>query len=114
MSERPGGEDGPGGPRPRAGGRRWLSRLAGAAFLVLLLNAGWLWAFPSANVFYVANVLVHVVAGTALAAAFWFSGIGVLRRARSDWRTAIALSTCAALGGVLCVIGAAVHRKRRG
>lgn len=91
---------GPGGPADRT------SRWAGILFLGLLLNAGWLWAFPSAGLFYVANVLLHVLVGTALALGTWFSGAEVLRRVRADRRAALALSTCAALGLVLCVIGA--------
>ncbi len=83
-----------------------LSRVAGAAFLLLLVNSGWLWAFPSANILYVANVLLHVLVGLGLAAGLWFSSIEVFRRARSDRRAALALSVCAALGIVLCVIGA--------
>ena len=89
-----------------ADSRNRYSRLAGAAFLLLLVNSGWLWAFPSANLFYVANVLLHVLAGIALAAGLWFSSIEVFRRVRSDRRALIALSVCAALGAVLCVIGA--------
>lgn len=80
--------------------------VVGAAFLVLLLNSGWLVAFPSADIFYVANVLLHVVVGVALSAGLWFSGIELFRRARSDRRAMVALSACAALGAVLCVIGA--------
>ena len=81
-------------------------RLAGVAFLLLVLNSGWLWAFPSADIFYVAGVLLHVIAGIALAAGLWFSGTAVFRRARADRRLVAALSACAVLGLVLCVIGA--------
>ena len=78
----------------------------GGAFLFLLLNSGWLWAFPSANILYVANVLLHVLLGIGLAAGLWFSGIELFRRARADRRVLVALSSCAALGALLCVIGA--------
>ena len=80
--------------------------LVGVAFLVLLLNSGWLVAFPSADIFYVTNVLLHVVVGVALSAGLWFSGIELFRRARSNRRALVVLSACAALGAVLCVIGA--------
>ena len=80
--------------------------LVGAAFLVLLLNSGWLVAFPSADIFYVTNVLLHVVVGIALSVGLWFSGIELFRRARSNRRAMVVLSACAALGAVLCVIGA--------
>lgn len=80
--------------------------LVGVAFLVLLLNSGWLLAFPSADIFYVTNVLLHVVVGIALSAGLWFSGAELFRRARSNRRALVVLSACAALGAVLCVIGA--------
>ena len=80
--------------------------LVGVAFLVLLLNSGWLLAFPSADIFYVTNVLLHVVVGIALSAGLWFSGTELFRRARSNRRALVVLSACAALGAVLCVIGA--------
>ena len=80
--------------------------LVGVAFLVLLLNSGWLLAFPSADIFYVTNVLLHVVVGVALSAGLWFSGIELFRQARSNRRALVVLSACAALGAVLCVIGA--------
>ena len=83
-----------------------LSRLGGAAFLFLLVNSGLLWAFPRASLFYVANVLLHVLAGIALAAGMWFSGSHAFRRVRSDPRLMVALSACAVLGAALCVIGA--------
>ena len=81
-------------------------RLAAAGFLFLIANAGWLWAFPSANLFYVANVLLHVLVGIALAAGLWLSGLEVFRRVRSDRRALVAFSACAALGAALCVVGA--------
>lgn len=81
-------------------------RVAGAAFLYLVLSAGWLWAFPSADLFYVANVLLHVVAGIALALGLWLSGREIFRRVRSRrWALGV-LSVSAVLGGALCVIGA--------
>ncbi len=80
--------------------------MAGAAFLFLILNSAWLWAFPSADLFYVANVLLHVLVGIALAAGLWLSGLEIFRKARSDRRVLVALSACALLGAALCVVGA--------
>ncbi|MDE0263335.1 MAG: tetratricopeptide repeat protein [Bryobacterales bacterium] len=95
-----------GAERESASSSRRTRVIVGAAFVVLLLNSGWLVAFPSADIFYVTNVLLHVVVGVALSAGLWFSGIELFRRARSNQRAMVALSTCAALGAVLCVIGA--------
>ena len=97
---------GTGSERSSAARAGRLQSLAGAGFLLLLLNSGWLWAFPSADVFYVANVLLHVAAGAALAAGLWFSGLGLFRRVRSQPWAFGALSACAALGALLCFIGA--------
>jgi tetratricopeptide (TPR) repeat protein len=47
-------------------GRKWIA----AGFLVLLLNSAYLWTFASATVFYMANVLLHLVLGLALCLAF--------------------------------------------
>ncbi len=90
------------GGAPRRRVRSWWS----VAFAVLLVNSGWLWAFPVADLFYLANFLLHVSAGVALAVGFWFSGRELFRQARSNPWTSVALSACAALGGVLCVLGA--------
>jgi tetratricopeptide (TPR) repeat protein len=52
----------------RAG--KWI----GIGLLVLLVNAGYLAAFASPNVFYMSNVLLHVALGAVLAvAALWFA-----------------------------------------
>ena len=87
-------------------GSRGPGPLAGRAFLYVVLSAGWLWAFPSADLFYVANVLLHVLAGIALAVGLWLSGLEIFRRVRSDRRALAVLSACAVLGGALCVVGA--------
>ncbi len=89
---------------PAPARRSW--RLVGGAFLFLLVNSAWLRAFPSADLFYVANVLLHVAAGAALAVGLWFSGRELFRQARSDRRALVAFTACAALGGLLCVVGA--------
>ena len=84
---------------------RW-TRWAGIGFVFLIVNSGWLWAFPAASLFYVLNVLLHVTVGGALAVGLWLSGREVFRRVRADRRAAALFSVCAALGAVLCVIGA--------
>jgi tetratricopeptide (TPR) repeat protein len=78
----------------------WIAVL----FLVLLVNTAYVAAFSSATVFYMANVLAHVVLGAALAIATMF----VLRR--SGWLrgapVAISLLFLAcALGAVLTFAG---------
>ncbi len=109
MNSEPGmsGQDwsGPAGT-PTVSGRGGHSRLVSIAFLFLLVNAGWLWAFPSANLFYVANVLLHVLVGVALAGGLWLAGLDVFRRLRRDPGALVLLSACSLLGLVLCVIGA--------
>ena len=35
-------------------------------FLLVVVSAGWVWAFPEASVFFVASVLTHVVLGVFL------------------------------------------------
>jgi tetratricopeptide (TPR) repeat protein len=47
-----------------ATGKHW--KTLAAAGLLLILNSAYLWAFKSANLFYIANVLVHVLLGLAL------------------------------------------------
>ncbi len=91
--------------------RRAVAYLAGGrgiaiAFLALVVNAGWIWAFPQASLVYVASVLLHVGLGAALTLALWCSRAGLLRAVRSDWRQCAPLTVCAALGAALCVIGA--------
>ena len=77
--------------------RKWTS----AAFLLLLLNSAYLWAFALPSVFYMANVLAHLLLGIALCLAFvWLRGIG-LRGAM-----------VALLGGT-CVIGIAAALDHR-
>ena len=52
------------------------SRIPGALFLALLLNAGYISAFAAPSLFYVGNVLLHLFLG-ALALAFfipWMTG----------------------------------------
>jgi Flp pilus assembly protein TadD len=46
------------------------SRLLGALFLALLLNSGYISAFATPSIFYVGNVLLHVVLGVAATILF--------------------------------------------
>ncbi len=73
---------------------------------MLLVNAGWLWAFPEADAFYLANILLHLALGIALTAGLWLSGRSVFRQARSNPVTWAMLAVCAGLGLALCVVGA--------
>jgi len=47
-----------------------LKTSVGAGFVVLLLNTGYISAFATPSVFYMANVLLHLVLGLLLAVAF--------------------------------------------
>src|SRR5437868_1175979 len=57
----------------------WIAAL----FLLLLLNTGYVAAFSSATIFYMTNVLGHVVLGAVLTIALLFvlRGTGLLRGA---------------------------------
>src|ERR1043165_110926 len=59
-----------------------LETLVGAGFLVLLANSGYIAAFAHPTIFYMANVLAHLVLGVVLAVAFamLFVRNGDLRR----------------------------------
>ena len=76
-------------------------------FLLLLLNAGWLWAFPEPNLFYILNVLLHVGLGWVMFAALFLWGSDTLKAFRRQSRTTFAvLAVCGLLGAVLSFIGA--------
>ena len=47
-----------------------LKTAVGAGFVILLLNSGYISAFATPSVFYMANVLLHLVLGAVLAGAF--------------------------------------------
>ncbi len=47
-----------------------LKTAVGAGFVLLLLNSGYISAFATPSIFYMANVLLHFVLGLALALAF--------------------------------------------
>jgi tetratricopeptide (TPR) repeat protein len=76
------------------------------AFLLLLVNSSYLYAFASPDLFYFANVALHVLLGTGLAVAF----VLTLRRYRGQGPLFVAASALllagAALGGYLTVVGA--------
>ena len=83
------------------------SKTVAAGFLLLLLNTGWVWAFPEASVFYLANVLLHIVLGLGLLLALWVWRVEAVRSFRKHARAATAvLSVAGALGVLLCFIGA--------
>ncbi|HXG33591.1 MAG TPA: multiheme c-type cytochrome, partial [Bryobacteraceae bacterium] len=74
--------------------------------MLLLVNSAYLWAFASPSIFYMANVLAHILLGVALAAATAW----VLMR-RPDWRrearlAAVLLGAAAAFGLYLTWTGA--------
>jgi tetratricopeptide (TPR) repeat protein len=47
-----------------------LATAVGAGFILLLLNTGYISAFDTPSIFYMGNVLLHLVLGVLLAAAF--------------------------------------------
>lgn len=47
-----------------------LRTAAGGGFVILLLNTGYISAFATPSIFYMANVLLHLVLGLVLAGAF--------------------------------------------
>jgi tetratricopeptide (TPR) repeat protein len=47
-----------------------LKTMVGAGFVILLLNTGYIAAFSTASIFYMANVLLHLLLGLVLALAF--------------------------------------------
>lgn len=74
--------------------------------MLLLVNSGWIWAFPSPDLFYLGNVLLHVLLGIALWARLWFSSEEIFQSARRTPSPVAFLSISAVLGAVLCFIGA--------
>ncbi|HSB14860.1 MAG TPA: tetratricopeptide repeat protein [Bryobacteraceae bacterium] len=79
-------------------GRR-LTICVAAAFLLLLLNTAYVWAFASPTVFYMSSVLMHVVLGIAVA-------IGALVLVRLLPTTAAGLLGVSALLGLYLAISA--------
>ncbi len=83
------------------------SKAVAVGFLLLVVNSGWIWAFPEASLFYVANVLLHIGLGGMLLAALWFSRLPAVAGIRTGSKAAFAvLSVAGVLGVVLSVIGA--------
>jgi tetratricopeptide (TPR) repeat protein len=52
------------------------ARIAAALFLFLLVNSGYIAAYPSASLFYMGNVVAHLAAGLLL----MFAAVGFLKR----------------------------------
>ena len=79
------------------------SPLMALLFLALLLNSGYIWAFAAPTLFYVGNLVAHLVLGIGLAAVFgwqWF------RRLKARRGTAVAgLLFAVALGCGLYLVG---------
>lgn len=78
-----------------------LRKLMAGGALVLLINTSYVWAFASPTIFYMGNVLLHVVLGTAVTAGFL-----VLWRGRVPKLAAWALIVSLALGLFLTWAGA--------
>src|SRR5881409_49202 len=82
-----------------------LRTLVGAGFVLLLINTGYVAAFASPTVFYMGNVLLHLVLGVAVAlgAAWLFVRRPELRRGFGLAGLAFAVAT--AVGIYLAVAG---------
>src|SRR5271157_1284154 len=85
-------------------GFRGLGRWVAAGFLLLILNSAYIWAFASPTVFYMGNVLLHVLLGIVVA-------VGAVLLLRGRWREAPleaagALALAAGLGLFLTYAGA--------
>jgi Tfp pilus assembly protein PilF len=78
--------------------RNGLAKWTAVLFVVLLVNTAYITAFASPTVFYMTNVLVHLVLGLALAVAF-----GVLLARRPDLRPG--LLPAAILFGIALIAG---------
>ncbi len=83
------------------------SRILCIAFVILLLNSGWVWAFPQPSLLYIANVLLHIGLGAVLLGALWIFRDETIRLFRREAKPALAvLSLAGAFGLLLSVIGA--------
>ena len=89
-----------------ASSRPFIPRFVAALLALLVLTAIWLYAFPAANLVYVAVVVVHVGCGVLAAVALMPRLLAVLRKgsltARAGW---IILAAAAGLGIVLIFTG---------
>jgi len=72
---------------------RTLKTAVGAGFVILLLNTGYISAFATPSIFYMANVLLHLVLGLVLAGAF----VLLLTREPDLRRPLIAPAVCFAI-----------------
>src|SRR5579884_2420946 len=77
-------------------------RLIAILFLFLLLNAAYIAAFPSPTLFYVGNVLLHLIVGLALTLVL----IAKWRDANLPHSAVALLLTSAALAVYLAIAGA--------
>src|SRR2546423_1902658 len=78
--------------------RNNLAKWTAVLFVVLLVNTAYITAFASPTVFYMSNVLAHLVLGLTLAVAF-----GVLLARRPDLRAGIV--PAAVLLGIALIAG---------
>lgn len=81
---------------------RVMSRWLRIGFLLLLLNSGYLLSTNAPNLFYAANVLLHVALGLGLA-------VLALRLFRGTSATSLALGAAALTGLVLVIPSANGH-----
>src|SRR5262245_49450398 len=82
-----------------------LRALVGAGFVLLLINTGYIAAFKSPTIFYMGNVLLHLVLGVALCIA---GAVLIARDAeirRGTLMTAIGMAAALGLGLYLVWIG---------
>ena len=76
--------------------------------LIILLNAGYLWADGSPSLFYVGNVLGHLVLAAFMIGVWGAIGAAMLRqesRAPLTWVTLALMMAAAGTGGALIAIG---------
>ncbi len=85
-----------------------LAKVAGIGLLALIVNSAYIWAFASPAIFYMGNVLLHVVLGVAVAA-----GALVLVRRRRDVRLAPGALLAVALAAGLFLTYAGALRQYR-
>jgi tetratricopeptide (TPR) repeat protein len=84
-----------------------IKAVVAVSLLLLTANAGYIWAFASPTIFYMGNVLAHLVLGIVVCVA----GVALLirepaiRRAWSVRVASLALLAAAGLGGYLVVAG---------
>ena len=77
---------------PAAASNRSFSRRGLWLLLLTLINSGYLWAAGSPTLFYVGNVLAHVLLGLAMIALWVGVGKALLRRNESETPAAFSLA----------------------